>query len=292
MASTTSMEVSLSKLCKIVKDKEAWHAVVHGIPKSLTWLSDWKTKGEAHTWFKEREPPGVSPPTGPWRASWDPWPNLPYPKIPFALWGTLWGLLYPLRSPSALWFPLCPPGTSPPSRAPSTLLAKPSALWDPSSLSGCFLLQVLPLEPSGALLISLVPSSHHGLVHPPTMARSILYGSLQGTPSPSKHPPSTLYSHRSCKHKKEERGDTTGLTRKMSLELWKGEEPVWCSPPTWPQEVSVWPSPDPPHPEVRGTARASSAGLSSGITLPIPRVFSGGMGCESGHTPRLNPTSF
>ena len=37
-----SMHVSLSKLWKIVKDKEA-HASVHGVAKSLTWLSHWTT---------------------------------------------------------------------------------------------------------------------------------------------------------------------------------------------------------------------------------------------------------
>ena len=31
-----SMDINLSKLQKIVKDKEAWHAAVHGITKSQT----------------------------------------------------------------------------------------------------------------------------------------------------------------------------------------------------------------------------------------------------------------
>ena len=31
---TDSMDVSLSKLRDIVKNREAWHAVVHGVPKS------------------------------------------------------------------------------------------------------------------------------------------------------------------------------------------------------------------------------------------------------------------
>ena len=36
---TDSMDVPLSKLWVIVKDGEAWHAAVHGSPKSRTWLS-------------------------------------------------------------------------------------------------------------------------------------------------------------------------------------------------------------------------------------------------------------
>ena len=37
---TDSMGMSLSKLQVLVMDREAWHAVVHGVTKSQTWLSD------------------------------------------------------------------------------------------------------------------------------------------------------------------------------------------------------------------------------------------------------------
>ena len=50
---TDSMDMSLSKLQEIVKDREAWHAVIHGVAEGRTLLRDFTFTFHLHALEKE-----------------------------------------------------------------------------------------------------------------------------------------------------------------------------------------------------------------------------------------------
>ena len=52
---TDSMDMSLSKLQETVKNREVWHAAVHGITKIQTWLSDWTTTKVTLFYYEKRQ---------------------------------------------------------------------------------------------------------------------------------------------------------------------------------------------------------------------------------------------
>jgi len=75
--SINAMDMGLSRLWELVMDREVWHAAVHGVTKSWTWLSDWTERTldpwvGMIPWRRERLPTPVFWP-GEFHGLYSPW---------------------------------------------------------------------------------------------------------------------------------------------------------------------------------------------------------------------------
>ena len=80
---TDSMDMGLSKFQEMMKDKETWHSIVHGVAKSQTQLSNWTTTGRIQTVIFS-----VQLLSHVWRFA-SPWTDCHMPGFPVSTWSLL-----------------------------------------------------------------------------------------------------------------------------------------------------------------------------------------------------------
>ena len=78
---TDSMDVSLSELQELVMDRESWHAAIHGVTRSWTWLTDWTELKQLiglSWWLSGKE------------SAWNAGDSGSVPGVRNSLWGRKW----------------------------------------------------------------------------------------------------------------------------------------------------------------------------------------------------------